>query len=108
MPTAYIRVSKENTGKGMIKHSDRNVAGKALDFETVAVIDGDMVIKVTGPQAVLNKWASRVKGSVLNKNDVDSIVASLPLGEEEQMKADIEDLKKRVAKLEKGLGLGWR
>jgi len=87
----------------MITHADRNTEGARLEFETVAVVDGDMILKVTGDNDRVTTWAERVKGTPLSQADVDSIVASLPPDPEEQVNRDIADLKKRVSKLEASL-----
>jgi len=97
MATAYIRVPRENAGKGMITHVDKDTAGFALSFKTLAVVDGDMIMQVDGDDSHIIKWQERVNGEQLAEADAEDILASVPAPFEEQIKKEINDLKQEVA-----------
>ena len=100
MATVYIRVPRDKTGKGMIRHKDQDLEGADLRFETGVIVKGEPLIKVTGDAAEIAKWTKRVKGKAVNATTATQEITSARSKE-----LSLESLDKRVNAIERKLSI---
>lgn len=74
----HVKTSKFVVGgsTGFITHEDQEVDG--LSFNILFTYEGEDYVTVTGDEAKITAWVTRIEGVVVSQEDLDIVIALLP------------------------------
>lgn len=83
MSERYIKVLSSNTGKGFITHEDWEVSNLTFSFKVSD--ETHSYYLVTGEEANIDAWQTRVGGETSSLEVVNDLIEALPPSESERL-----------------------